>query len=104
MSTVLKIIVALAVAAEAVSPTVSLGYSTYHGATLNNGVSQWLGMRYAAPPLGPLRFAAPADPVNTSEVQGANKVVFSWSLHLHDILTRLRRSTALSAWPRMHIQ
>jgi carboxylesterase type B len=39
-----------------------LGYSSYNGRALSNGVTQWLGIRYAAPPLGDLRFAAPEDP------------------------------------------
>lgn len=39
-----------------------LGYSSYNGKALSNGVTQWLGIRFAAPPLGDLRFAAPEDP------------------------------------------
>ncbi|MCJ1359972.1 MAG: hypothetical protein MMC33_009975 [Icmadophila ericetorum] len=31
----------------------------YQGVDLGNGVTQWLGMRYAAAPVGDLRFAAP---------------------------------------------
>ncbi|KAF2138987.1 uncharacterized protein K452DRAFT_360734 [Aplosporella prunicola CBS 121167] len=47
--------------AVAVGPLVELGYARYNGVELGNGVTQWLGLPYAAPPLGPLRFAAPAD-------------------------------------------
>jgi len=57
--------VALAIGAQqalAVDPLVHLDYAGYHGTALSNGVSQWLGIRYAAPPVGKLRFAAPQDP------------------------------------------
>ncbi|PCG91256.1 Carboxylesterase, type B [Penicillium occitanis (nom. inval.)] len=37
--------------AEALNPQVNLGYATYEGTSLFNGVKQFLGMRYAAPPL-----------------------------------------------------
>lgn len=57
----------------AVSPTVSLGYSSYQGTPYANGVSEWLGMRYAAPPTGALRFAAPQDPNAAAGVTVANK-------------------------------
>lgn len=53
------------------SNLVSLGYATYRGTSYSNGVSAWLGIRYAAPPLGSLRFAAPEDPVVTAGVQDA---------------------------------
>lgn len=42
---------------------VDLGYAQYQGMALENGITQWLGMRFAAPPLGDLRFRAPADPL-----------------------------------------
>lgn len=58
----------------AVPPTVSLGYSSYQGTPYANGVSEWLGMRYAAPPTGALRFAAPQDPNAAAGVTVANKV------------------------------
>ncbi|KAI1865080.1 hypothetical protein JX265_008127 [Neoarthrinium moseri] len=48
--------------ALAVLPTVDLGCNRYAGATTSYGITQWLGIRYAAPPLGPLRFSPPADP------------------------------------------
>ena len=53
---------------------VDLGYSTYQGNTHSDGVNQWLGIRYAAPPTGDLRFAAPQDPIENSTLQEANKV------------------------------
>ena len=52
-------------------PVVDLGYSQYRGKAFSDGTSQWLGMRYAAAPIGPLRFAAPRDPLPTKRVQSA---------------------------------
>lgn len=60
--------------AYAQSPVVHLGYSSYEGRSLANGVSQWLGMRFAAPPVGDLRFAAPEDPPEYEGVQQATRV------------------------------
>lgn len=55
--------------------TISLDYATYQGMPLNNGVDQYLGMRFAKAPLGNLRFRAPQDPEHDSEeVQDATKV------------------------------
>ena len=55
-------------------PLVDLGYSRYLGTALPNGISQWLGIRYAAPPLGELRFRAPMDPPVNDTVQVADQV------------------------------
>jgi carboxylesterase type B len=57
-----------------VSPTVDLGYAKYRGQALSDGVTQWLGMRYAAPPTGSLRFQPPRDPSHEKDVQDATKV------------------------------
>jgi hypothetical protein len=57
------------------SPLVDLGYAQYEGTALNSGVNQFLGIRYAAPPLGDLRFRAPEDPVFTNGVQAAKEVI-----------------------------
>lgn len=51
---------------------VHLDYSSYRGVALPNGVTQWLGLRYAAPPLGNLRFAAPQPPLPTYGIQDAD--------------------------------
>jgi len=59
---------------RAVDPVVDLGYSKYRGRIVGEGTTQWLGIRYAAPPLGQLRFAAPQDPLPTTEVLDASKV------------------------------
>lgn len=58
----------------AVEPVVKLSYAQYAGTPLSNGITQWLGVPFAAPPIGDLRFAPPADPAATSGVQEANKV------------------------------
>ncbi|CZT49185.1 related to cholinesterase precursor [Rhynchosporium secalis] len=52
---------------------VDLGYSKYQGSHVENGVTQWLGIRYAAPPVGDLRFRAPRDPLHNDTLQIANK-------------------------------
>ncbi|KAJ0416914.1 Alpha/Beta hydrolase protein [Aspergillus carlsbadensis] len=51
---------------------VDLGYSRYQGASVSEGVVQYLGMRYAAPPLGDLRFRAPQEPLRTETIQEAS--------------------------------
>ncbi|KAJ7690782.1 Carboxylesterase [Mycena olivaceomarginata] len=52
------------------TPIIDLGYAQYQGAvdTLSN-ITQFLGIRYAAPPIGDLRFRAPHAPVKTAELQ-----------------------------------
>lgn len=63
---------------QAVDVTVSLDYSTYIGtAQAGTGVTEWLGIRYAAPPLGDLRFARPQDPAVVDTPQPANQVCLS---------------------------
>jgi len=47
------------------STTVDLGYSKYEGISNNNGITRWSGIRYAAAPVGNLRFRAAQDPVST---------------------------------------
>ncbi|KAK8155956.1 Alpha/Beta hydrolase protein [Phyllosticta citrichinensis] len=51
----------LALQAIAVDPLVKLNYASYRGTPLKNGVTQWLGLHYAANPTKGLRFAEPAD-------------------------------------------
>lgn len=63
--------------AVAVDTEVKLSYAAYEGTALANGVTQWLGIRYAAPPIGELRFAAPQDPLAEAGVQAANKVTLT---------------------------
>ncbi|KAL5528651.1 hypothetical protein ACEPAF_7787 [Sanghuangporus sanghuang] len=57
---------------HAVDPLVDVGNTRYLGTALPNGISQWLGIRYAAPPLGNLRFRAPVDPPANDTVQVAD--------------------------------
>lgn len=56
-------------------PTIGLDYAKYKGVSLNNGVDQYLGMRFARAPVGDLRFRAPQDPEHYSEVQSATEVI-----------------------------
>ncbi|KAJ6783830.1 hypothetical protein PWT90_09290 [Aphanocladium album] len=58
--------------ALAVPETVSLPYANYTGLALPNGITQWLGMRYAAPPTGNRRFRPPEDPEVETTAQSAN--------------------------------
>lgn len=51
---------------------IDLGYSKYQGSALDAGVNQYLGVRYAAPPIGDLRWRAPADPEVTNATQDAS--------------------------------
>ncbi|KAF9544962.1 alpha/beta-hydrolase [Agrocybe pediades] len=58
------------------APVVNLGYAQYQGAIIQDKVTnathtQFLGIRYAAPPTGSLRFRAPALPAVTAGVQQA---------------------------------
>lgn len=57
------------------SSTIDLGYSQYQGMSLPNGIDQYLGMRYAKPPLGELRFRAPQDPETTLGILDASSVM-----------------------------
>jgi hypothetical protein len=56
--------------------TVDLNYTAYEGLRLSNGVDAFLGMRYAAPPLGDLRWRAPLEPIRseTGAVERATTV------------------------------
>jgi Carboxylesterase family len=56
------------------NPVINLGYSKYKGYTHKTGVTTWLGIRYAAPPIGDLRFAPPKDPPKHGGIQKADKV------------------------------
>lgn len=56
---------------------VDLGYAQYQGTLLSSGITQYLGMRYASPPLGDLRFRAPQPPQSSNGVQNAQSVYTS---------------------------
>ena len=50
---------------------VDVDYARYRGVAMENGVTEWLGLRFAAPPLGDKRFARPKDPLPENEVTEA---------------------------------
>ncbi|KAG0649471.1 Pseudocholinesterase [Hyphodiscus hymeniophilus] len=53
--------------------TVDLGYSKYTGVSAaDNETAKWLGIRYAAPPVGNLRFRAPQAPLVNESIQLAD--------------------------------
>ncbi|PCH36159.1 sterol esterase [Wolfiporia cocos MD-104 SS10] len=54
------------------SPTISLSYGAIQGSTLGD-VSSFLGIPYAQPPLGDLRFAPPQPPQAFDGIRQANK-------------------------------
>ncbi|KAL3462275.1 Alpha/Beta hydrolase protein [Aspergillus heterothallicus] len=56
-----------------ISSVVDLGYSKYQGTSLASGVDQFLGLRYAAAPLGQLRWRAPQDPIPVAGIQNADE-------------------------------
>ncbi|TFY71852.1 hypothetical protein EVG20_g1155 [Dentipellis fragilis] len=61
-----------ATAAGAPYKRVDLGYATYQSNVhLDEGVTSFLGVRYAAPPTGNLRFSAPQSPATVKGVQNA---------------------------------
>ena len=60
--------------ANQTSPLVDLGYAAYEGSTHGNGVHQFLGMRYAAPPVGENRFRRARDPLNEKQIIPALQV------------------------------
>ena len=59
---------------HAVDRVVSLTNGKYQGTVLSNGLTSWLGLRYAAAPVGSLRFAAPQDPPGHDGIEAANSV------------------------------
>lgn len=62
-------------ATTATAPLIHLDYATYQGSRADGaGVDQFLGMRFAEPPLGDMRFRAPQVPAHEDQVQDATKV------------------------------
>ncbi len=78
------------------SAVVNLGYSKYQGQPVGGGISQWLGIRYAAPPLGNLRFAAPQNPLPNDTIQQANQV-----RQKNPNANGTSANVVITAWPSM---
>lgn len=55
------------------APIIDLGYAKYEGTFLDASVNQFLGMRYAAPPLGDLRWREAENPLHENGVQPAKE-------------------------------
>ncbi|KAL6713510.1 hypothetical protein ACLMJK_008975 [Lecanora helva] len=55
--------------AQILGPKIDLGYTTVQGLSYPGGISQWLGVRYAQPPVGKLRFAEPQNVTANSTLQ-----------------------------------
>ncbi|KAF3769034.1 alpha/beta-hydrolase [Cryphonectria parasitica EP155] len=61
----------LTIAQPGQNPTVDLGYATYEGETVAGGINRFRGMRYAAAPVGDLRWRAPVSPPTSTDTQSA---------------------------------
>lgn len=80
------------------SAIVDLGYSRYQGVALANGVDEYLGMRYARPPLNELRFRGPEDPELTDEIVDATAVSSYQLTVAPEKLTSRSSDPSVSAW------
>lgn len=83
--------------AEPLGSLIDLGYTKVQGLAYPNGISQWLGVPYAQPPLGKLRFAAPQPVTPSATIQQATGVR---SPSLIAPFTRI--ADLLLAWPLLH--
>ncbi|KAJ7077237.1 Alpha/Beta hydrolase protein [Mycena epipterygia] len=71
-ATAVTVLLAIPFASAQTGPIVDLGYAQYQGAVdAATNITNFLGIRYAAPPIGDLRFRAPQPPTNTTGVQQA---------------------------------
>lgn len=78
MSWRLKDIILLFVMGTSAADNVKqLDYTSYLGYDQGDGVSFWKGIRFAAAPVGELRFAGPQDPPATKDIQDATAVCWS---------------------------
>ncbi|KAA1475672.1 alpha/beta-hydrolase [Dentipellis sp. KUC8613] len=69
-----RLVAASSAHADSSFKVVDLGYATYQtNVNLIEGVTSFLGIRYAAPPVGKFRFAAPRAPSTVQGVQNATK-------------------------------
>ncbi|KAJ7651190.1 Alpha/Beta hydrolase protein [Roridomyces roridus] len=70
MLTIKLLLLGIPLAVVQAAPTVNLGFAQYQGSVdAATSITSFLGIRYAAPPVGDLRFRAPAPPLNTAGVQ-----------------------------------
>ncbi|KAF2167133.1 hypothetical protein M409DRAFT_54332 [Zasmidium cellare ATCC 36951] len=56
---------------RSLQPLVALDYAAYQGIAANNGITHFYGMRYAAAPVGQLRWRPPQDPPAIAGTQSA---------------------------------
>lgn len=71
----------------AAAPLIHLDYATYQGSRAPGaGVDQFLGMRFAKPVLGDLRWRTPQEPDREDKVQDATKVCRQLQYHIHHYL------------------
>ncbi|KAJ7732174.1 Alpha/Beta hydrolase protein [Mycena metata] len=71
LSKIVCVAAAILCAAAQSTPVIDLGYAQYQGTVSTANISQFLGIRYAAAPIGDLRFRAPQPPANVTGVQQA---------------------------------
>ncbi|GME64877.1 Carboxylesterase type B [Neofusicoccum parvum] len=70
-TTTFSLLATAASLAAAVDPLVDVGYAKYQGFA-DGDVTKWLGVRFAAAPVGDLRFQAPQDPEPIADVVDAS--------------------------------
>ncbi|KAJ8607106.1 hypothetical protein MRB53_040542 [Persea americana] len=64
----LLLAVAVSLLATSRAQTIDLGYSKVSAYQTFNSITSWVNIRYAAPPVGNLRFAAPEAPLQENSV------------------------------------
>lgn len=64
----------LDISERSLTPVIDVGYAKLQGITAANGAYQWLGVRYAQPPLGRLRFEAPQKVLGDGSLVVKNQV------------------------------